>query len=131
MHEMALAGSIRDIIDEVAHAHGDRRVERVVLEIGELAAVEISALRFGLEVALKDSFGENAIIDIIAVAGSGWCMRCATTVALPRRDAACPQCGSYQIQPTVGTEMRVKELMLAAVNEAAVDDEAHERSDHV
>jgi hydrogenase nickel incorporation protein HypA/HybF len=128
MHEMALAESIRSIIEETAHAHGDRRVEQVVLEIGELAAVEIEALRFGLEVALKGSIGEDAAIDIIATPGSGWCMRCATTVALPRRDAACPQCGSYQIQPTGGTEMRVKELMLAVADEAAATDE---RLNHV
>jgi hydrogenase nickel incorporation protein HypA/HybF len=128
MHEMALAGSIRNIVEEAAHAHGDRRVERVVLEIGELATVEIESLRFGLEVAFKDSIGEDAIIDIIAVPGTGWCMRCATTVALPGRDKACPQCGSYQIQPTGGTEMRVKELMLAAVDEAAIN---HARTNHV
>ncbi|HNQ75908.1 MAG TPA: hydrogenase maturation nickel metallochaperone HypA, partial [Pseudothauera hydrothermalis] len=39
-------------------------------------------------------------------------MQCATTVPLAALYDACPQCGSYQVQATAGTEMRVKALEL-------------------
>jgi hydrogenase nickel incorporation protein HypA/HybF len=37
-------------------------------------------------------------------------MICAKTVAIEALHGACPDCGSYQVQVTGGTEMRVKEL---------------------
>jgi hydrogenase nickel incorporation protein HypA/HybF len=37
-------------------------------------------------------------------------MQCCETVAVSERGEGCPRCGSYQLQVTAGTEMRVKEL---------------------
>ncbi|MDO9599522.1 MAG: hydrogenase maturation nickel metallochaperone HypA [Azoarcus sp.] len=114
MHEMSLAEGVRNIVEESACAHGGKRVERVVLQIGELAAVEVEALRFCLELILKDGVADGALIDIEITPGRGWCAQCASTVALAQLYDACPQCGSYRVQATGGTEMRVKELALAA-----------------
>lgn len=112
MHEMSLAEGIRSIVEDAAREHRAGRVARVVLEIGELAAVETEALRFCLEVVLRDSVADGAAVDIEAVPGRGWCLQCAATVPIAQRYDACPQCGSHQVQPTGGTEMRVKELAL-------------------
>lgn len=112
MHEMSLAEGVRGIVEDAARAHGDRRVTAVVLEIGELAAVEIEALTFCLEVVLRGSVAEGARIEIEATPGRGWCMQCAASVPVAALYDACPQCGSYQVQPTGGTELRVKAVEL-------------------
>jgi len=112
MHEMSLAEGIRGIVEEAARAHSGRRVDAVVLEIGELAAVEVEALSFCLEVVLRGTVAEGARIEIEAIPGAGWCMQCAATVPLAALYDACPHCGSYQVQATAGTEMRVKALEL-------------------
>mgnify|MGYP005751602793 FL=1 len=112
MHEMSLAEGVRGIVEDAARTHGDRRVNAVVLEIGDLAAVEVEALTFCLDVVLRGTVAEGARIEIDAVPGTGWCMQCAATVPVAALYDACPQCGSYQVQPTGGTEMRVKELEL-------------------
>lgn len=112
MHEMSLAEGVRGIVEDAARAHEGRRVGAVVLEIGELAAVEVEALTFCLEVVLRGTVAEGARIDIEAVPGTGWCMQCAATVPVAALYDACPQCGSYQVQPTGGTEMRVKAVEL-------------------
>ena len=44
MHEMSLAESVREIVDETARASGAKRVIAVRLEIGKLAQVEIDAV---------------------------------------------------------------------------------------
>jgi hydrogenase nickel incorporation protein HypA/HybF len=44
------------------------------------------------------------------VPGEGWCMACGETVAMEESYAACPRCGGYQVRPTGGTEMRVREI---------------------
>ncbi len=110
MHEMSLAEGVRGIVEDAARAQGFGRVRTVVLEIGELSSVEVEALRFCLEAVLADTVAEGARIEVEEVPGIGWCMICAKEVAVHRLYDPCPHCGGYQVQPTGGTEMRVKEL---------------------
>lgn len=110
MHEMSLAESIRGIVEDAANAQGARRVKTVVLEIGELSSVEVDALRFCLDVVLRDSIVEGAAVEIDPVAGVGWCLACDRSVPLAQRYDPCPECGGYQVRATGGTEMRVKEI---------------------
>lgn len=110
MHEMSLAEGIRGIIEEAARAQSFTRVRTVVLEVGELSAVEVEALRFCLDAVLRDTVAAGATLTVDVVPGKGWCMLCADTVEIHHLYDACPTCGSYQVQATGGTEMRVKEL---------------------
>jgi len=110
MHEMALAENVRSIVEEAGRTQGFERVARVVLEVGELAAVEVEALRCCLQVVLRGSVAEGAVVDVEAVAGAGWCPACGVTVALHQRYDACPRCGGYGLQPTAGTALRIKAL---------------------
>lgn len=118
MHEMSLAEGVRGIVEDSARAHAAQRVTRIVLEIGELAAVEVDSLRFCLDVVLRDSVAEGAELVIDSVPGSGWCLACAVTVPIHQRYDACPHCGGYQVQPTGGTEMRVREMALITPDDA-------------
>jgi hydrogenase nickel incorporation protein HypA/HybF len=110
MHEMSLAEGVRSIIEESATSQGFKTVRGVVLEIGELAAVEVDALRFCLEVVLADTLAAGAAIEVETVAGAGWCLDCALTVPMRELHDACPRCGGYRVQTTAGREMRVKAL---------------------
>ena len=110
MHEMSLAESVLQIIEDTARAEGYARVKAVWLEIGQLASVEKEAMRFCFEVVTHDSIAQDARLEIIDTAGQGWCMECACNVAVTARYDPCPQCGGVQIEVTGGDEMRVKEL---------------------
>ena len=110
MHEMSLCESIRDIIEEQGRAGGFRSVRRVCLEVGPLSGVEIEALRFGFDVAMRGSIAERAELDICETRATAWCMPCGETVAIESRIGGCPQCGSAQLQLTGGDELRIKEL---------------------
>jgi hydrogenase nickel incorporation protein HypA/HybF len=112
MHEMSLAESVRRIVEEAVADRELPRVKAVVLEIGKLSSVEVDALRFCLDVVLRDSVADGARIEVEMVPGAGWCMQCAETVPLERLYDPCPHCGSYQVQASGGTEMRVRELEL-------------------
>ena len=50
------------------------------------------------------------ILQIDSLPGRGWCAQCAEMVPITALYDACPRCGSYQVQASGGTEMRVKEL---------------------
>ena len=110
MHEMSLAEGIRQIVEDAGRRQGFLRVKTVVLEIGQLAAVEPDSLRFCLDLVLQGSIAEGAILQIDSLPGRAWCARCAETVPVAALYDACPRCGAYQLQVSAGTEMRVKEL---------------------
>ena len=110
MHEMALAESVREIVDDAARAHGACRVAAVRLEIGKLSQVEVQAMRFAFEVVKRGSLAEAARLDIVETDGAAWCMRCSTTVAIAERGQACPHCQGWQLQVSGGDRMRVIDI---------------------
>lgn len=112
MHEMSLAESILHIVEDAARDQGFSRVQALRLEIGALAGVEAEALRFCLEAVLRHSVAAGAQVELLTVPGRGWCMQCGASVPINARYDPCPRCGSYQVQPTGGTEMRVKDLLV-------------------
>jgi hydrogenase nickel incorporation protein HypA/HybF len=112
MHEMSIAEGILQIVEDAAAQQSFKRVTEVRLEIGALSGVEIEALTFCLEVVLKDGIAEGARIELEKVPGIGYCLGCGETVPVLALYDACPKCGSYQVQATGGTEMRVKDLLV-------------------
>jgi len=110
MHEISLAQSVLQIIEEHSKSAGFSRVSAVWLEIGALAGVEPDALRFCFDAVTRGSLAQGARLEIVEVPGSGWCPQCGDTVPMQERYTACPRCGGYQLRPTGGTQMRVREL---------------------
>jgi len=112
MHEMSLAESVVQIVEDTARRNGGTRVSSVTLEIGALAGVEIEALRFCFDAASRDTIAAGATLLIDRPEGTAWCMPCGETVRVAGLGEACPRCGSYQLQVTGGDELRVREIEL-------------------
>ncbi|TRZ99755.1 MAG: hydrogenase maturation nickel metallochaperone HypA [Rhodocyclaceae bacterium] len=110
MHELAMAEGILQLIEDSARAQGFRSVRTVWLEVGQLSSVEAEAMRFCFGAVTRDSIAAGASLEIVDIPGQGWCPRCLRTVSLRALYDPCPHCGSYQVQASGGTEMRVKEL---------------------
>lgn len=113
MHEMSLAESIVQIALDTAREHGGTRVSSVRLEIGQLAGVELEALRFCFEAASGGTVAAGAALLIDRPAGHAWCMPCGGSVTVGSLADPCPDCGSHQLQVTGGTELRVREIEMA------------------
>ncbi len=110
MHEMTLAESVLQIVENAARREGLRRVRTVRLEIGQLSSIEPEAMRFCFDAVARDSVAEGALLEIVTTAGAAWCTACAAPVALAELGAPCPRCGSYRLRLTEGTGMRVMEV---------------------
>ncbi len=110
MHEMSLCEGVLQILESEAQKQGFNRVKAVWLEIGDLSGVEIDAMRFSFDAVTRNSLADGAVLEIINVPGSAWCMQCSKTVNVKQRFDECPNCGSYQLQVTDGDQMRIKEL---------------------
>jgi len=110
MHEMSLAEGVLQIIEDSAKTQNFSRVKTVWLEIGQLAGVEVEAMKFCFDAVTRDSIAQDAKLEIIETPGQAWCLHCAEAVNVQALYDICPKCGSAQLQVTGGNEMRVKEL---------------------
>ena len=110
MHEMSLAEGVLQIVEDAGRTQGFSRVKAVILEIGQLSAVEPEAMRFCFDAVSRGTLAEGAQLEVIAVPGEGLCFSCGQTVAIAVLHDPCPACGGFPVQATGGTEMRVKEL---------------------
>ncbi|MDR3417330.1 MAG: hydrogenase maturation nickel metallochaperone HypA [Nevskia sp.] len=106
MHEL---GVVMAIIDTVVERCEGARVNRVVLQVGKLSAVQPDALRFCFDLATEGSLVEGASLDIVEVPGSGRCRTCATVLALDQPYAQC-RCGGSDIEWLSGDELRIVEI---------------------
>jgi len=110
MHEMSLAEGVLQLIEDSAKTQDFSRVKTVWLEIGQLAGVEVEAMKFCFDAVVHDSIAEGAKLEIIEIPGQAWCLQCSEVVHVQALFDAFPKCGSHQVQVTGGNEMRVKEL---------------------
>lgn len=113
MHEASLAGGVLQLVEETARREGFARLLALRLEAGELAGVDVRALRFALESLAPGTMLEGARIDIDEPPGQAWCMACAHSVPIAQRGDPCPDCGGYQLQPTGGMELRVLDMRVS------------------
>ena len=112
MHEMSLAGGVLKLVEDAALHERFTRVERLRLEAGALAGVDIASLRFALEAIAPGTALEGAAIEIDQAPGTAWCLVCSAGIALAARGDACPRCGGWQLTPTGGTELKLRELIV-------------------
>ena len=110
MHEMALAESVLQIVEDAARKNGATQVRAVRLAVGGLSHVEPEALRFAFDVVTRHGIAHGARLEIDATDGTAWCMKCSDTVPLGRLGDACPRCGSFQLQVEGGDELRVRDI---------------------
>lgn len=113
MHEASLAGGVLQLVEDTALREGFSRLLSLRLEAGQLAGVDVRALRFALESLAPGTLLEGALIEIEEPPGQAWCMGCAQTVTIAQRGDTCPGCGGYQLQPTGGMELRVIDMRVS------------------
>jgi hydrogenase nickel incorporation protein HypA/HybF len=110
MHEMALAEEVVRIVEEAAMRSAAGSVRTVVLEIGRLSSVEPDALRFCFAAAARGTIVQDAAVEIVEIPGAGACLACGATVPMDDLWGECPSCDGGALQPSGGTEMRVREI---------------------
>jgi len=114
MHELSIALSIVELAERHARERRATTIEEIELEIGALAAVDMAALDFSLESAVKHTLAENAKITLHIIPGEGVCETCDARVAMETLCQPCPHCASWQIRLTCGKELRVKSIVVNA-----------------
>ena len=110
MHELSLCRAMLDLVNEHVAGKEIARVTSIALEVGQLAAIDESALRFSFDVVTKGTVAENARLDIIRIEGQASCSVCKKTITLKRYYDACPLCDNFSLTVTQGEELRLRFL---------------------
>jgi len=110
MHELSIALSIVDIAEEEVRKAGAHQVERIELDIGSLSGVEIDALEFIWEEAVRASVLEKADRRINRIPGMARCVECDEKFEMKQLFDACPRCQQYFNDIIQGKELKVRSL---------------------
>ncbi|MFG3506904.1 hydrogenase maturation nickel metallochaperone HypA [Streptomyces sp. NPDC047821] len=114
MHEMSVALSVVDQVEQAARSRGVRGVQHVHLDVGELAGVVADSLHFCFTLACAGTLLEGAQLVTRPVPGSARCAPCgrAWETGMPP-DMLCPGCRAAATELVAGRELRITEVRWA------------------
>lgn len=110
MHELSLCKNIIEIVEEQSKNRSVKKVKAISLEIGQLALIEKSALRFSFELLAKGTIADGAILHITDVPAKGLCDYCQVFVTIQQRFDPCIHCGNFSLKIIQGDELRIKTM---------------------
>lgn len=125
MHELTLARSLIELVDDYAGQQGGRQVRRIHVRLGQLSAMT-RALYFCFGSASRGTSCEGALLDIEEVPLTVRCGHCnAVKAPSGRYNFRCPDCGMPTPEVVTGREMQLTAIELEP---AASRDSARSRT---
>lgn len=124
MHEFSTAVSVVQAVTDAAATHGATRVAAIHLQVGQMSMLNHDQLRFGIEIAARETLAENAKVTIEVLPIKIVCKSCGTE-SIPKGEQSiyeilssmtCPKCSSRDVEVVQGRECIVKDI------EAVVDE---------
>lgn len=110
MHELALARSLIQIIEDEAVSRTLTKIDAVIIEIGALSCVDPHALEFSFDAVARGTVAAGARLEIQTPPGRARCFACEAEVDITARGDSCPACGSHQLFVMGGDDMIVKSM---------------------
>jgi len=111
MHEASVAASLIEIAVENGEKNGAKKINKVFVKIGRLAAIESDALLFAYD-AIKEEYpmivDSELVIEEVPVRGK--CSDCDKTDVYDEMFFACSGCGSFDVELISGEEFSITEI---------------------
>jgi len=110
MHEMSIAQSLIEIIQEEMARNQAKTLRSVRLHVGEMSAIVPDSLSFCFEVitAGTDMEGARLMMDIIPLEGR--CLSCGEAFRIKDYVFLCPFCGGSEVETVSGQELSIVEI---------------------
>lgn len=110
MHEFSLAQNIVEIVDKAIKEEQSVRVCELVLEIGTISGIEISALETALKCLQPSSILKDANIKLEVVQAKARCRQCDHPFIPEELLSPCPKCQNFGFEILAGKELLVKSI---------------------
>jgi hydrogenase nickel incorporation protein HypA/HybF len=112
MHELGIAQSVLEAVHAEAARHPGARASKVVVRIGELAAVDPSALEFCFGALVRETELESLILEIEVCPRRHRCLDCGTEFPVKDYDFQCQQCRGMRTECIGGDQIELAYLDL-------------------
>jgi hydrogenase nickel incorporation protein HypA/HybF len=112
MHELGIVQSVLEAVEAEASRHPGAKPVKVGLRIGELAAVDPEALRFGFEVLTHDSELKGLQLEIEFCPRRHRCQDCGTEFTVKDFAFLCTKCASTRNECISGDQLEIAYLEL-------------------
>jgi hydrogenase nickel incorporation protein HypA/HybF len=110
VHELSLAQSIVEIVQNTARENGGGRVVTVGLRVGDLSGVVVDSLSFCFSAITSGTPLEGARLHIDRVPVRARCRDCAAESNIEDLTFLCPACGNGNLEITSGRELQVSHI---------------------
>ena len=121
MHEISIAGAIIDAVLDTAKKNNAKRVNEVLIEIGELTALNPEQLRFIFKTITVGTPAEGARYNIRVIIPLISCKKCSYNGPIGFFEKLhfflpvikCPGCGESEVDIVAGRECCVKRIKIS------------------
>ncbi len=110
MHEMGITQGILEASFDAAEKAGAQRITEIRITVGELTEIQEFALDFAFMSLTPGTMAEGAKLVVTTVAPSSRCRECDLTYSHDRFEMICPSCGSFNVEPLTGRELRIDSI---------------------
>lgn len=118
MHELSIAHSLIETVEEALANQPDLRVIAVNLQLGVLSGVEADSLLFCFDIATADTRLAGAKLQIESVAARAFCASCGHDVSpVAPHWYRCPECRAVCAQLSAGRDLQIASVEVVESNE--------------
>lgn len=125
MHELGILMEVIRTVEKFAAENRIKRIEALVLQIGEISSVIPEYMEKVYPTAVEGSLLETADLKIEILPANGKCLDCGDVFHATATGGKCPVCGSRNMKIVSGRDFMIKELVCSDEEEAGPEaDEA-------
>lgn len=111
MHELGIVYEVIKIVDGFVEDHDIEKVEKIVLEIGQLSQAIPRFIESCYPAAVSETPYENTQLEIITVPALGKCQACETIYNIIEERKVCPKCHKEDFTLISGDDFNIKEIV--------------------
>jgi len=95
---------------DAASAAGADCISEIRISIGELTEIQEFALQFAFEALTPGTMAEGATLVVNHIKATSKCNECELEYEHDRFQMLCPECGTFNVTPLTGREMRIDSI---------------------
>jgi hydrogenase nickel incorporation protein HypA/HybF len=110
MHELSIAGSLFDILQNIAKENNLKKIYKVTILAGRMRQLVPTAMEMAFAAVTAGSLAEGAELEIEFVPVKMRCVACSEEFSVVRNVFICPSCESARLEVLQGDELIVKNI---------------------
>ncbi len=112
MHELGIMIEIVDQVTKIAQDEGVKRVDKLVLEVGEVSMVIPHYLEACYPAAVHETILQDTELVIEMIKARCRCRECYAVYPAKENDGVCTNCGKKNFDLLSGAEFNIKEIVV-------------------